>query len=91
MKFDSLKWNDFGINVASTFRDLHSRHDFVDVTLACSDGSTLEAHKVILSSVSAYFRDILKVRLQAKIINSNSLVATMEKLTPTGHRIHVKF
>ena len=57
----SLKWNDFTVNVASTFRDLHSRHDFVDVTLACSDGSTLEAHKVILSSVSSYFRDILKV------------------------------
>lgn len=56
----SLKWNDFTINVASTFRDLHSRHDFVDVTLACADGSTLEAHKVILSSVSTYFRDILK-------------------------------
>uniref|UniRef100_A0A0K2TVH0 Uncharacterized protein n=1 Tax=Lepeophtheirus salmonis TaxID=72036 RepID=A0A0K2TVH0_LEPSM len=56
----SLKWNDFTVNVASTFRDLHSRHDFVDVTLACADGSTLEAHKVILSSVSTYFRDILK-------------------------------
>ena len=49
----SLKWNDFTVNVASTFRDLHSRHDFVDVTLACADGSTLEAHKVILSSVSS--------------------------------------
>ena len=62
----SLKWNDFTVNVASTFRDLHSRHDFVDVTLACADGSQLEAHKVILSSVSSYFRDILKVR---KIFN----------------------
>ena len=47
--------------VASTFRDLHARQDFVDVTLACADGSTLEAHKVVLSSVSSYFRDILKV------------------------------
>jgi len=56
----SLRWNDFSINVATTFRDLHSRQDFVDVTLACSDGSTLGAHKVILSSVSTYFRDILK-------------------------------
>ena len=60
----SLKWNDFSVNVASTFRDLHCRHDFVDVTLACADGSTLEAHKVILSSVSSYFRDILKVSLR---------------------------
>ena len=33
----------------------------MDVTLACADGSTLDAHKVILSSVSSYFRDILKV------------------------------
>ena len=33
----------------------------MDVTLACADGSTLDAHKVILSSVSTYFRDILKV------------------------------
>ena len=63
----SLKWNDFSMNVATTFRDLHSRHDFVDVTLACSDGSTLEAHKVILSSVSSYFRDILKVRIPVSI------------------------
>jgi hypothetical protein len=70
----SLKWNDFTVNVASTFRDLHSRHDFVDVTLACSDGSTLEAHKVILSSVSTYFRDILKVR--ARICNEFLLVLT---------------
>ena len=32
------------------------------MTLACADGSTIDAHKVILSSVSTYFRDILKVR-----------------------------
>jgi len=56
----SLKWNDFGVNVATTFRDLHAHSDFADVTLACAEGSTLEAHKVILSSVSTYFRDILK-------------------------------
>jgi len=56
----SLRWNDFSVNVASTFRDLHYGQDFVDVTLACADGSTLDAHKVILSSVSTYFRDILK-------------------------------
>ena len=33
------------------------------MTLACADGSTIAAHKVILSSVSTYFRDILKVSL----------------------------
>ena len=25
----SLKWNDFTVNVASTFRDLHSRYVFL--------------------------------------------------------------
>ena len=45
-------------------RDFYSFHyfqDFVDVTLACADGATIDAHKVILSSVSTYFREILKV------------------------------
>ena len=70
----SLKWNDFTVNVASTFRDLHSRHDFVDVTLACADGSTLEAHKVILSSVSSYFRDILKVSALIELIKLIDLI-----------------
>ena len=28
------------------------------MTLACADGSTISAHKVILSSVSEYFRDM---------------------------------
>ena len=48
--------------------------DFVDVTLACADGSTIAAHKVILSSVSTYFRDILKVSLPSwdKTLSWNS-------------------
>ena len=56
----SLKWNDFTGNVASTFKELHDRNDFTDVTLALADGSTLETHRVILSSVSTYFRDVLR-------------------------------
>jgi hypothetical protein len=69
----SLKWNDFTVNVASTFRDLHSRQDFVDVTLACSDGTTLDAHRVILSSVSTYFRDILRVSKQESLTATSPL------------------
>ena len=49
------------------------RHDFVDVTLACADGSTLEAHKVILSSVSTYFGDILKVKNYSVMLEAASL------------------
>ena len=33
------------------------------MTLACADGATIDAHKVILSSVSTYFREILKVEM----------------------------
>ena len=43
------------------FYSIHYFQDFVDVTLACADGATIDAHKVILSSVSTYFREILKV------------------------------
>ena len=43
----------------------------MDVTLACADGSTLDAHKVILSSVSTYFRDILKVKRELLLNNES--------------------
>ncbi len=56
----------------------------MDVTLACSDGSTLDAHKVILSSVSTYFRDILKVGIGQ--IKDNILKVAMAKLKITSSR-----
>ena len=54
-----LKWNDFESNVSSAFKELREDCDFFDVTLAC-DGNQLEAHKVILSACSPFFRGILK-------------------------------
>jgi len=54
-----LKWNDFESNVSTSFRDLREDGDFFDVTLAC-DGNQLEAHKVILSACSPFFRGVLK-------------------------------
>ena len=38
----------------------HSQQEYCDVTLACDDGSLIEAHKVILSAGSQLFREILK-------------------------------
>ena len=54
-----LKWHDFQENLSSSFRELKSDHDFTDVTLACEDGH-FQAHKLILSTSSLFFRRVLK-------------------------------
>ena len=54
-----LKWNDFESNVSTVFQELREDGDFFDVTLAC-DGQQMEAHKVILSACSPFFRGVLK-------------------------------
>ena len=54
-----LSWNDYEGNFSVAFRDLRQEKEFFDVTLACKDGQ-LQAHKVILSSCSTFFKDILK-------------------------------
>ena len=54
-----LKWNDFEKNVSSAFKDIRDERDFFDVTLACED-EQLEAHKVILSACSPFFKKVLR-------------------------------
>ena len=54
-----LKWNDFEGNVISSFGELRGDQDFTDVTLACED-LQIEAHKLILSTCSPFFRALLK-------------------------------
>jgi len=54
-----LRWNDFETNISAGLRELRNEKDFFDVTLACDD-SQLEAHKVILSACSPFFRNILR-------------------------------
>ena len=53
-----LRWNDFESNISVAFRELREEKDFFDVTLACDD-SQIQAHKVILSASSPFFRKIL--------------------------------
>ena len=57
-----LRWNDFESNVSGAFRELRAESDFFDVTLACDDaqGRTLQAHKVILSACSTFFKQMLR-------------------------------
>ena len=54
-----LQWNDFHDNVISAFKEFRDDKDFTDLTLACDD-EQLQAHKVILSTFSPFFRDLLK-------------------------------
>lgn len=55
-----LRWNNFQANITSQFEALRDDEDFVDVTLAC-EGHRLEAHKVVLSACSPYFKELFKV------------------------------
>eukprot|EP00092_Neocalanus_flemingeri_P041853 GFUD01045587.1.p1 GENE.GFUD01045587.1~~GFUD01045587.1.p1 ORF type:complete len:337 (-),score=63.10 GFUD01045587.1:112-1122(-) len=54
-----LRWNDFESNISVAFQELREDKDFFDVTLACDD-EQIQAHKVILSACSPFFRQILK-------------------------------
>merc|ERR1712106_481857 len=54
-----LRWNDFENNISVAFKELRDDKDFFDVTLACEDNQ-LQAHKVILSACSPFFRNILR-------------------------------
>ena len=55
----SLSWDNFQSGASETFKNLIDDKDFLDVTLACDDGSSVKAHKVILSSASSVLRTIL--------------------------------
>ena len=54
-----LRWNDFESNISTAFRELRDDKDFFDVTLVC-DEDQIQAHKVILSACSPFFRSVLR-------------------------------
>jgi len=54
-----LRWNDFKTNISQAFNDLREEKDFFDVTLSCGEDQ-IQAHKVILSACSPFFRNILR-------------------------------
>ena len=54
-----LRWNDFETNISAAFREIKDDKDFFDVTLACDDNQ-IQAHKVIISACSPFFRAVLK-------------------------------
>ena len=62
-----LRWNDFEANVSVAFRELRDEADFFDVNLACDDtpahARPLQAHKVILSACSGFFKKVLREQM----------------------------
>ena len=55
-----LKWTDFQGVVTSSFGLLRKEEDLFDMTLISDDEVKIEAHKLVLSSSSAFFKSILK-------------------------------
>ena len=55
-----LKWNEFKENIVSSFQGLRQVSEFSDVTLVCEDLNQIEAHRIILTACSPFFRKVLK-------------------------------
>jgi hypothetical protein len=55
-----LKWNNHSLNTLSSFQNLLDTHTLVDVTLTCSNGKTMEAHRMVLAACSEYFYRLFK-------------------------------
>ena len=55
-----LKWNDYNTNITTSYHELRKSCEFSDVTLVCEDYHQIEAHRVILSACSPFFKNILK-------------------------------
>ena len=51
-----LQWNDFHKNLGEAFNQLREEEELFDVTLACDDHDEVQAHKLILSACSPFFR-----------------------------------
>ena len=54
-----LRWNDFESNISAAFREIREEKDFFDITLSCGQRQ-IQAHKLILSACSPFFRTVLK-------------------------------
>ena len=55
-----LKWSDFQSNVSNSFGLLRNEDYLHDVTIVTDDNEQVEAHKLVLSASSEYFKSIFK-------------------------------
>ena len=54
-----LQWNEFESNISLAFREIREEKDLFDCTLSCGSRQ-IQAHKLILSACSPFFKSILK-------------------------------
>ena len=54
----NLKWHEFQQNVSNTFSKLRNQSSLFDVTLVSNDHKAIQAHKLVLSACSEFFREI---------------------------------
>ena len=80
----SIKWNEFEANIVSSYKDLRRNIDFSDVTLVCENHQQIEAHRVILSACSPFFRSMLlsskhsHPMIYMRGVNAKDLVAIVD-------------
>lgn len=74
----SLSWNNFHGNLSKGFAALLGNGEFVDVTIAV-DGHLLQAHKVILSICSPYFKKMFQINPCQHPISMYSIIVHSNK------------
>ena len=88
-----LQQNAFPSNYVGSFQQLREAGELLDVTLACED-ETVEAHKVVLSACSPFFRHILsKIKqnhpfIYLKGILHKDLLALLEYIYNGQTKVH---
>ena len=65
----NLTWNDFQTNLTQSFSKLRHDTDLTDVTLISDDQEITQAHRVVLSSCSAFFQNIFKKNKEQKYLS----------------------
>ncbi|XP_028045593.1 protein bric-a-brac 1 [Monomorium pharaonis] len=62
MKEDSVlsfKWQSFPSHMVGSLDTCYEKQQFVDLSLACKDGTILKCHKMVLANSSSFFRRLL--------------------------------
>merc|ERR1712226_144076 len=55
-----LTWNDFNQNMNNFLSETRQALDIADVTLVCGDKKEFEAHRMVLSAASSFFKGLLR-------------------------------